>query len=131
MKKILILGFVALALVFTSCKKENPEKDVQNSINKLTYFNNSFNEFNADGVITVEGEDNEFGQLKKIASDYYEAINKINTKVTEDRDKVAEGKKSTGYEEAYKAAIKELDAEISKATTEFTANMEKLAAVKK
>jgi len=88
-------------IVFASCKKEDAVKDVESTINKLNYFNETFNTFYADGVISKESqkedEKSEFEKLKSIATEYYDLMNKINNTCKDDKE----------YEANYKNIIKE------------------------
>ncbi|HOY39145.1 MAG: hypothetical protein KBB11_02030 [Bacteroidales bacterium] len=131
MKKILYLSIaVVLTLSIASCKKYDVAKDVDMSILKLNQFNDKFAEFYKDEVIskdTLENEkSSEFDQLKKIAGEYYEIINKINSQIKEDQERVKNGKKSKGYEDDYKKALSEKNDAIEKSTGLFIENMNKL-----
>ena len=120
MKKILILSLISLAFVFTSCDRDKADEDVETAIKQLNLFNNTFEEMYADGVISKEApnekEKSEYDKLKKLASQYYETMNKINKNVKEEKDRVTEGKESHGYEEAYKEAIEANKADIETKT---------------
>lgn len=131
MKKIMIYGFIALAFIFSSCSNEDPKGDVDKLITNLNYFNETFDELYEDGVISKEGEDSEYDKLREIANQYYEALNNINKKIDKERVKAEEGKKTDGYEEAFKAAKKEKQSEIEKATQAFMDNLEKIEPAEK
>ena len=131
MKKILILsGIIALAFTFSSCKKEDANKDVDDCIKKLNYFNETFIDFNQDGVIsrdTLETEKkSEYDKLKKIASEYYEMMNKINSQIEDEKERLEKGKKIKGYEKEYKKALIEKQSEIDKSTASFEENLGKI-----
>ncbi len=106
MKKILLI-IVSLFLLFslTSCKKEDATKDFENSIEKLKYFNTQFETYYADGVISKKssgkGEVSEFDDLKKIATEYYELMNKINRTVEAEREDLKDGQTVSEYEKLY------------------------------
>lgn len=127
MKKFLILGLVAVAFVFTSCNKENATEDVDKAIKKLEYYNETFADFYSDGVIDTVQVDkktkSEAERLKKIATEYYEMINKINSNVKDEREDVEKGKKSKGYEDAYKAALEAKAEEMNAAYELFAKNV--------
>lgn len=130
MKKLFILGLITmLSFSLTSCDKEDPSKDVNNAIAKLSYFNETFEKLFEDGKISKEGGDeSEFKQLRQISSEYYELINKINDKVAEENERILKKKKIDNYNEGYKKALKEKQSEIDAAVALFEANMEKLKA---
>lgn len=131
MKKTLyLIGIFALVLSFTACNKVEADKDVDNSINKMKQFNELFDKFYEDGVISKEAKDDkeesEFDQLKAVANEYYEIINKINNQIKEDKENVERGKESNNYEEAYKKALDDRKADIEEATKAFEANLNKI-----
>lgn len=127
MKKLLyIIGLVFVVFSLTSCDKEDAGKDIDNSITKLKIFNKEFQELNNDGVISKEGEKSEYSELKNLAGEYYESINKINTNIENERKAKEEGESIDGYEDAYNAALAEKQSEITAATKEFTENLNKL-----
>jgi len=134
MKKLTILSLVILAFSFTACDKENANKDVENCINKLNHFNTTFNEYNADGVISKEKnlgkrkDQSEFGNLKKIASEYYELMNKINSNIADEKEALEKGKKIDDYEKKYRESIMTSKSEIEKATSIFNKNIEEMKA---
>ena len=132
MKKIIyFFVIVALSLTTIACSKQNAVEDVERSIAKLNQFNSTFEKFYNDGVIdgiNTKGdknkdEDSEYNQLKKLAEEYYELINRINSNINEDKENVKKGKKSNGYEEKYKKAIESKKDEIEKATDLFIKNL--------
>ncbi|MDD2562842.1 MAG: hypothetical protein PHU27_01330 [Salinivirgaceae bacterium] len=127
MKKLLyIISLVALVISFSSCKKEDAAKDVDNSITKLKLFNNKFQELNSDSVISRDGENSDYETLKALAVDYYESMNKINSQIEEERKAIEKGESGDGYIDAYKKALDEKQSEIEAATTEFTENLNML-----
>jgi protein subunit release factor B len=130
MKKALyMIGIFAFALTFTSCNKVEADKDVDNSINKMKQFNELFDKLYEDGVISKEAKDkeeSEFDQLKAVANEYYEIINKINNNIKEDNENVERGKKSNNYEEAYKKALDERKDDIKEVTKIFEDNLNKI-----
>lgn len=133
MKKILILLPIVLIL-FSSCDKREPVKDVDACVKKINLFNTTFEKFNADGVISHEktGEkDSEYDQLKKYAREYYEAMNKINDNIAEEKKEIKEeeGEASTTigvYEKTYKEEIEKRKTDIDKATQLFINNLNSL-----
>ena len=131
MKKILIFGMIALAFGFASCSKEEPVKDVDACIKKLTYFNTSFEGFMEDGVIstdTITGEkSSEFDMVKKTATEYYELVNKINSQIEDEKERLEKGKKIHDYEVKYKEALEAKKAEIETAAAKFEENIAKMA----
>jgi ribosomal protein S20 len=130
MKKILILGMIFTAFVFTSCQKEDANKDVETAISQLKLFNQSFDEYYEDGVIskdTLAGDDNsEYDKLKKLASNYYETINNINKNVQKEVEMLNKGKKIENYDERYQEALKTHQDEIDKHTAIFEENLSKI-----
>lgn len=129
MKNILVLGLVMLTVLFSSCDREKPSKDVENSINKLNYFNETFAEYYQDGVISKENtlgarmDKSEYDNLKTIAAEYYELINKINSNISEEAELAAEGKKIDNYEVDYQKEISSRSADIEAATILFHENL--------
>ncbi|MBN2681344.1 MAG: hypothetical protein JXR58_02440 [Bacteroidales bacterium] len=123
-RNIFILGLVAFALV--SCTKKDATKDVDLSIAKLEQFNKTFDELYEDGVIatdTVEGKkQSEYDELKKLASEYYESINQINTAIKEEKE---DGKDE--YSAAYKKALEEKNEKILELTAKFEENLAKIS----
>ncbi|HBS86208.1 MAG: hypothetical protein A2W91_09445 [Bacteroidetes bacterium GWF2_38_335] len=117
--KILLAG--VLCLFLASCSKKDAVKDLDFSLKKLEVFNEKFDELFKDGVISTEAkgdEKSEYDQLKTLAGEYYESINKINTALKEgDEDYVA----------AHKKALEEKQADIDKLTAKFMENLEKMA----
>jgi predicted transcriptional regulator len=130
MKNIFVIGLIALAFSFTACDKEDAAKDVDYCIKKLNQFNTEFAEMYEDGLIskdTIEGEENsEYDQIKKLASQYYELVNKINSNIEEEKELAEKGKKTEGYEEAYNQTLKEREEDITKAVELFEENLKKL-----
>lgn len=129
MKKILyLIGVILFAGFLTSCDKEDAVKDLDNSIVKLKIFNKKFQDFYSDGVISRIKDDksSEFNQLKDLANEYYESMNKINSQIETARLEKKEGAKEEGYEEAYKKALNERNSEIEALTSEFIENIQKL-----
>ena len=130
MKNILIISILALAFAFTSCDRDKADEDVDTAIVQLEQFNNKFVEYNKDGVIsrdTLEGESkSEYDKLKKIASQYYETMNKINKNVKTEKEELIEGKKTHGYEEVYNEALKANEAKIEEQSKLFIENLEKI-----
>lgn len=120
---IFIIVFLSLAIV--SCSKKDATKDVDLSVSKLTQFNKTFDELYEDGVIstdTIKGEEqSEYDKLKKLASEYYESINKINSTIKEEEE---DGKSE--YSEAYKKALEDKNEEILKQTQLFEENISKM-----
>ncbi len=128
MKKTYLILFV-IAVLFSSCKKEDALKDVGNAISKMTYFNETFDTFFEDGIIETEGvgeEDSEYDKLKGIATEYYDIMNKINNNIKLEKEKLEKGKKIDNYEEKYLETIKEKEDEILKATKLFEENLAKI-----
>lgn len=129
MKNILVLGLVMLTVLLSSCDKQKPSKDVENSINKLNYFNETFTEYYQDGVISKENtlgqrmDKSEYDNLKTIATEYYELINKINSNISEEAELAAEGKKIDNYEQNYQKELAAREADILAATKKFHANL--------
>ncbi|MGQ1908411.1 hypothetical protein ACT3CE_01350 [Marinifilum sp. RC60d5] len=124
-----IFSIIILSLFFVACGKVEAEKDVTNCINKLNRFNNLYSTLSVDGVISKEKvgeEDSEFDQLKKVASEYYELVNKINSDIQEEKEKAEKGKKIKGYEKKYQEVLKAKHSEIEKATKLFEDNLSKL-----
>lgn len=128
MKKIILFAFIGLALVFTSCGKEDAPKDVDNCIKKLNFFNEKFADFNSDGIISKEAisnkEKSEFAQLKKIATEYYELINKVNAQIAEEKERIAKGKKTKDYQGKYQKALDDMRGDLEPVTNQFLSNME-------
>ena len=127
MKKILLYLPIILIVSLTSCKKEDAGKDVNASISKLVYFNETFNELYADGKISTEAtgeEKSEYSKLESIGSEYYDLMNKINNQVKKEKEALAEGDEIDNYEEAYKKALKDNEEKINTVTTEFQKNLE-------
>ena len=123
--KVIILSLVVLS--FSSCKdKMNAEKDVNACVSKLKQFNTKFEEFNKDGVISKDGDKSEFNKLKKIAAGYYEAVNKINSNIKDEKEAKAAGEEIKGYEEAYKKNLQDRNSEIEPLVEKFKANIEAL-----
>ena len=132
MKKITyFLAIAVLSLMTVACSKQNAVEDVDLSISKLNQFNSTFEKFNQDGVIDginptknkEENKDSEYRQLKKLAEEYYELINRINSNIKKDKERISKGKKSNGYEEKYIQAIESKKDEIAKATDLFIKNL--------
>jgi len=125
------LAIAVLSLLTIACSKQNALEDVELSIAKLNQFNSTFENFYKDGVIEginlKKGEkkdaNSEYNQLKKLAEEYYELINRINSNIKEDKENVNKGKKSNGYEEKYKKAIESKKDEIEKVTDLFITNL--------
>lgn len=130
MKKILILGMIFTAFIFTSCQKEDANKDVKSAISQLNIFNKTFDEYNQDGVISKDTlaaeDDSEFDRLKELASQYYETINKINKNVQKEVEILKKGKKIENYDERYKDALKANQDEIDEQTSIFKENLSKV-----
>lgn len=131
MKKILYLSFaVILTLSLASCKKYDVAKDVDLCILKLNQFNDKFAELNKDEVISrdtlVNEQNSEFDQLKKIAGEYYEILNKINSQIADDQERVKDGKESKGYEDTYKKIISDKSDVLEKSTSLFIENINKM-----
>ncbi|MBN2892596.1 MAG: hypothetical protein JXL97_12080 [Bacteroidales bacterium] len=130
MKKIFLYIPFILVLLFASCKKEDAAKDVENALNKLAYFNEKFEELYVDGVISTEApnedEKSEFDQLKKIASEYYEIMNKINSNIEEEKEDLEKGKSIDDYEKNYNELLKEKQAVINELTMKFEENLSKM-----
>ncbi len=131
MKKIIsILSLVAITFMFVSCDKVEADKDVEKCILKLNQFNEKFAELYADNVIsrdTVSGKElSEYDELEKIATEYYELMNKINSQIKDEKEKAEKGKKTKGYEEAYNKALEDNKEEIEKSTTLFEQNIAKI-----
>ena len=130
MKNIVIVVLVLMAVSFTACKKQDPNKDVEASVKSLELFNKKFVEFYSDGVIskdTLEGQDkSEYDQVKKLATQYYESVNKINKNIKEEKEKAEKGKKIHNYEEKYQKALEEYKDRIDKGSQEFIMNLEKI-----
>lgn len=129
MKKIYLIPF-ALIILFSSCKKDDASKDVETAIAKINYFNETFAILYEDGVISTEApnkdEKSEYDQLKKIAAEYYDMMNKINSNIEEEKEKLKKGKKIDNYEATYLSIVKEKNEEISKATQLFEENLSKM-----
>ena len=126
MKKLFLYLPIILIIIVSSCKKEDATKDVNASISKLSYFNETFEEFYADGKISTEAngeEKSEYDKLKKIGSEYYDLINKINNQVKKEKEDREEGKKVKNYEEAYKQALKDNNEKIEEVFKEFQKNL--------
>ena len=131
MKKIFLYIPIILALLLaTSCKKKaDASKDVVNAVNKLNYFNKTFTDLYSDGEISkVEDEDknSEFKDLRTIASEYYEMMNKINTNIEDEKEDLAKGKSIDDYEKKYKEALEANSEELNKATKLFEENLSKM-----
>lgn len=131
MKKILIyLPFILAMMVFSSCKKEDAAKDLQKVIDKINYFNSTFEDFYSDGVISTEKPDadtpSEYEKLKEIASQYYEMMNKINSNITDERDDLDDGQTIGEYEQKYIDLLSQRNAEIVEITTLFEDNLSKM-----
>jgi effector-binding domain-containing protein len=131
MKKIVyLLIFVSMTLSMVSCKKDDAQKDVDICITKLNLFNTKFAELYTDAVISKDTLENqtlsEYDALKKIASEYYEIMNKINTNIEKEIVLTSEGKETEGYEAAYKAALETKKAEIQQVTSLFEQNISKM-----
>lgn len=128
-KTLLYIPLVLVMILFASCKKEDAAKDVENAINKLIVFNNTFDELYADGVISKEApnedEDSEYDKLKQIASQYYETMNKINRTVEEEAEDLKDGEVNE-YEAEYKKVVEEKASEIEEATKKFEENLGKI-----
>ncbi len=138
MKKLIMLSAIAIAVVLSSCSKLEPDTDVENCINKLNYFNTQFEEYMADGVISTEKtlgkqkDKSEYDNLKTIASEYYELMNKINSTIKEKEEETGSKKeKIEEYEKGYEQELTKRNAEIEKATQLFKANLIKLESVTK
>ncbi len=130
MKKILIILLPLALILLSSCNKQEPAKDLDTCVKKLHIFNKTFADFNADGVISKEKvgkKDSEYAQLKKIANEYYEALNKVNDNIAEEKEKIKKGDaKINEYETAYKQELEKRKAEIEKATSLFMENLNKM-----
>jgi seryl-tRNA synthetase len=126
MKKLtyLITAF-ALLIFLSSCNKIEADKDVDNCINKLNLFNNDFEKFYEDGVISKDTLDNEesseYDKLNKLASEYYELVNNINNQLDSEKNK-----KAQEYKEAHQKALENKDEEINSATALFEENLKKM-----
>jgi len=106
MKKILIyLPLIIAMFTLTSCNKDDANEDVQNVIAKINYFNATFETFYADGVISTDEPDDktdsEYDQLKSIASQYYDLMNKINKNIEDEREDLDDGQTIGEYEQLY------------------------------
>lgn len=132
MKKISILltGFVLMILII-SCNNQNQIEskeavvDLDSCIVKLNSFNDQFNKFYDDEVITIEsakGATCEFTDLMELANGYFSIASKINDRINEDAALVAKGEKSTGYDKAYKNAMMQRQTEYEAALELFTEN---------
>lgn len=132
MKKILIFGMIALAFGFASCSKEEPVKDVDTCIKKLNYFNTAFEGFMEDGVIskdTIEGEkSSEYNKIEATATEYYELINKINSQIADEKERIEKGKKIHDYELKHKEALEAKKEEIEAASALFIENLNSMKA---
>ncbi len=123
MKKLLYISLIFI-LFFVSCKKEyDIQKELETAINKMSYFNETFDKAYADGTITKDDtEDCEYNKLKKIASEYYGIMDKMNNSIKEDIEAGRENK----LEEQYKKLLQEKDAEIQETTKKFLDNLAKM-----
>ena len=123
MKKLMIYGLIAMAFLFSSCSKDDPKADVDKLIVTMERYNETFDKLNEDGVISREApnedEDSEYDELREIANQYYEGLNNINKKIDKEKTRIEDGKKVNNYEDGYKTAVKEKEAEIEKVTKEF------------
>ncbi len=123
MKKLMIYGLIAMAFLFSSCSKDDPKADVDKLIVTMERYNDTFDKLNEDGVISREApnedENSEYDELKEIANQYYEGLNNINKKIDKEKTRIEDGKKVNNYEDGYKTAVKEKEAEIEKVTKEF------------
>lgn len=123
MKKLMIYGLIAMAFLFSSCSKDDPKADVDKLIVTMERYNDTFDKLNEDGVISREApnedEDSEYDELREIANQYYEGLNNINKKIEKEKTRIEDGKKVNNYEDGYKTAVKEKEAEIEKVTKEF------------
>ncbi|MDD4086932.1 MAG: hypothetical protein PHP48_06790 [Bacteroidales bacterium] len=130
MKNLFFLAIILTSFVFTSCQKEDANKDVETAINQLKIFNQTFSKFYQDGVIskdTLANNDNsEYDMLKKLASNYYETINRINKNVQKGAEKLKKGNKSEHYEDQYKSAISNQSEEIELLTSNFINNLQRI-----
>ena len=128
MKKILLYLPIVLLLALVSCSKEEASKDFESSISKLNSFNETFEKFYEDGIISKEkpeGQDySEYEKLKKIGSEYYDSINKINNQISKEKESLEKGKKIKGYEESYKQVLKKNETRVNEITTLFQKNIE-------
>lgn len=119
-----------MAFMFSSCSNDDPKADVDKLIVTMERFNETFDKLNEDGVISREApnedEDSEYDELREIANQYYEGLNNINKKIDKEITRVEEGKKVNNYEDGYKTAIKEKEAEIDKVTEKFIENLKML-----
>lgn len=123
MKKLMIYGLIAMAFLFSSCSKDDPKADVDKLIVTMERYNETYDKLNEDGVISREApnedEDSEYDELREIANQYYEGLNNINKKIDKEKTRIEDGKKVNNYEDGYKTAVKEKEAEIEKVTKEF------------
>lgn len=132
MKKLINIFFlVVIAVAVISCgKKHDANKDVDSCIIKLKYFNNTFSEKYKDSIISRDTADNkgssEYDDLKKIANEYYELMNSINSAISDEKKAKAEGKKISGYEKLYIQALEERKEEIDRETVLFMDNLSKI-----
>ncbi|MBN2891631.1 MAG: hypothetical protein JXL97_07180 [Bacteroidales bacterium] len=131
MKKILIyLPLILAMMVLSSCKKEDAAKDLQKVIDKINYFNTTFEGFYSDGVISTEKPDDdtpsEYEKLKEIASQYYDMMNKINSNIADEKDDLDDGQTIGEYEQQYIDLLSQRNAEIIEITTLFEDNLSKM-----
>ncbi len=116
-------------LSFISCKKENPVKDLDNAVNKIKAFNTKFEEFYSDGIISKESssekEKSEYETLKKIATQYYDIMNKINTNIKLEKKDLNKGETIGKYQAEYERLVKEREKEIKEITEIFNENLTK------
>lgn len=115
--KLSILLFLLLAI---SCSSEvEAEKDVESLITKLTQFNEDFEDYYSDNAI----DESEQERLYSTATDYYNIMNKINSKIKKEKEGVENGKPANGYEKLYQKAISENESTIMEEVTKFEQNM--------
>lgn len=131
MKKLFIyIPLIIAMMTLTSCKKEDAAKDLQNVIDKINYFNTTFETLYADGVISTEKPDDdtpsEYEQLETIASQYYDMMNKINSNIADEKDDLDDGQTIGEYEQLYLDLLAEKDAELVEITTKFEDNLSKM-----
>ncbi|MCP4178738.1 MAG: hypothetical protein GY756_13315, partial [bacterium] len=112
MKNIIKITLIVLISgILFSCKKPDAKKDVKDTIIKLKQFNNKFNELYTDGQIskdTIEGSDkSEYDELKKIASEYYDVMNRVNNAKNEEKED-----NKDKYTKEYESLLEEKKSEI-------------------
>ncbi|MDD4848473.1 MAG: hypothetical protein PHR53_06905 [Bacteroidales bacterium] len=132
MKKfsVLLSVFVVVFSMISCAPEVNKEAvaDLDSCFVKMNRFNDQFTAYYEDAVITtvdtIEGVTCEYAELMVLANDYLAATTNVNAQIQNDKDLVAQGERSNGYEKSYQDALTARQAEFDAAQQLFNSNME-------